>query len=236
MSISSSISAAPAARGRRRSAAPHVLRAASPARGVASARGGCRRASGAARAPAEATGRRATATWLDVGVGPVAHPSDPQPPAVGRRDVLVGLAGVEVLAVVHPEREAVGVVVDEARAVERAGEVLRARTADAAARVEVHVEHPAHVSGVAVDGQREEVGALPRAARGACRPKSLSISQRLRSDEEKNRTLRSPASTLTMTQRFAGSCQNTFGSRRSRRAQIEHRVARNFVQCAPDRG
>ena len=105
---------------------------------------------------------------LDVGVGPVAHPPDPQPPAVGRRDVLVGQAGVEVLAVVHPERQAVGVVVDEARAVERADEVLRARAADAPARVEVHVEHPAHVLRVAVDRQREEVGALPRAAGGAC--------------------------------------------------------------------
>ena len=67
----------------------------------------------------------------------------------------------------------------EGRAVEVADEVLAAGAARDAARVEVHDEHPLGVRRVAVDREREQVGALPDAARGVGRAEVAEVRPRL---------------------------------------------------------
>src|SRR6185295_1744253 len=94
------------------------------------------------------------------GVLPVAHPTEPHAATVGFRHLAPGDAGIEIRAVISPERGRV--VRLEARAVELADEILAARAARRAAGIDVHNQHPLRPA--AFDGEREKIGTLPQPA------------------------------------------------------------------------
>ena len=176
-----SIDAAPAPRPERVQLRDRRLHEPQPRRGAAAAPA----ARGTDCAPRQDDG------GLLVGVQPVADPAHPDAAAVGRRDVRERQAWRRSPCRSPPRASGVGgLSFDEARAVERAHEVLPARAAGDAARVDVDVEHPA---GRPPDRRRRAArrdrGTPTRRRWRPAGPKSLRASQRLRSRDPKKRTL-----------------------------------------------